>query len=181
MIECNLKEPFEIDGATYDPATLQKLHSAWTPMLWATETLYRAGDGAFLCTCHSPILHRRNRGHVIAPTRLGAIDIAIKLKAPDSVLRELGVMNAPGPDRPAPLDRSHRDTILLAASHPLSFWYECLYYNHDGSYVKSRLVNFSPLPYYQDFNRVISQREAIRYVLRRERAESALKILGVAI
>ena len=160
---------------------MEKIHSAWTPVLWAAEALYRDSDGRFISTCRSPLLHRRDKGHVVAITRIGAIFTAIKIGAPDSVLSELGVAKMPGPNQPGPLDRSHRDTILLAASHPVPFWYECLYYNHDGSYIKSKVLSLQPLPYYQEFNTVLSQREAIRYVMNRERAEEALKILGVAI
>ena len=180
MIECNLKEPFELDGETYDLSRLPVLCSVWTPVLWQTKKLYRASDDRFVATCKSPVLHRGDNGHAITINRLGAIDTAIRLGASDEILRDLGVILQPGPEEPRPLEREHPETVLIAAKHPLPSLYECLYYNHDGSYIRSRLLSLSPLPFYQDFNRSLSQRDAIRYVIRRKHAEGALRILGVS-
>ncbi len=177
--ERNIKEPFIIDGRSYNLSDLDTVHSAWTPMLWTTESLYRIDEDEFLSVCKTPLLHRSDKANIYLTSRLGAIDAAIKMKAPDSVLESLGVDVRPEPDSPEKFDRNHRETELVAVSHPNLFWYNCLYINHDGSLYNNRLISLEPLPLHQDWSVRLTQRQAIRFALRRLRSEHAMKSIGV--
>ena len=176
---CKITEPFTIGDDRYDLSELRRIHRAWTPVMWTSESLHRIDDETLLSISRSPLLHWWNTAEVFVTSRVGAIDAAIRTNAPDAVLEELGVEIRYMPEDPRPFDRTSLRTRLIAAYHPDSFWFICLYVNYDGSYVNNRLVSFEPLSFYQDWSRPFTQRQAIRFALRNQRTEDALALLGV--
>ena len=176
---CKITEPFVIGDDQYDLSDLDRIHRAWTPVMWTSESLHRIDDDTFLSVSRSPLRHRQHTAEVFVTSRLGAIDMCIKMRAPDSVLDDLGVDIQKPTASPKPFDRASQRTRLVAAYHPHSLWFSCLYINYDGSYVNNRLINFEPLPLYQDWSRPFTQRQAIRFALKRQRTEDALALLGV--
>ena len=90
---CKITEPFIIGDDRYDLSELRRIHRAWTPVMWTSESLHRIDDETFLSISRSPLLHWQNTAEVFVTSRVGAIDAAIRTNAPDAVLEELGVVN----------------------------------------------------------------------------------------
>ena len=176
---CKITEPFTIGDDKYDLSDLRRIHRVWTPVMWTSESLHRIDDDTFLSVSRSPLRHRQDTADVFVTSRVSAIDAAIRTNAPDSVLEELGVEIRSEPESPRPFDRASLRTRLIAAHHPNPFWFSCLYVNYDGSYVNNRLISLEPLLFYQDWSRPFTQRQAIRFALKRQRTEDALGLLGV--
>ena len=115
---CKITEPFIIGDDRYDLSELRRIHRAWTPVMWISESLHRIDDETFLSISRSPLLHWRNTAEVFVTSRVGAIDSAIRTNAPDAVLEELGVEIRYMPEDPRPFDRTSLRTRLIAVVPP---------------------------------------------------------------
>ena len=169
-----ITEPFKIEERTYAIIGADPLHTAWAPLGLSSRSLYQLDDETYLAISRTPMLHGPGRAAVAVISRLEVLSAAIETGASDDVLTTLGVTLDEGPRPNRPFQKSHKNTKLLAVTHPHHFWYNCIYLNFDGGLINNRVISLEPLPLYQDWSRRLTQREAIIFALRHRRTEDAL-------
>ncbi len=179
MKECKITEPFTIGETAYDLSDLEKVYRAWTPMFWTSKSLYKVDENEFLSVSRSPFVHDSNDADVAVLSRIGAIREAVRMNAPDDTLRELGVTIQRRFRAPEEYYISHPDTLMITGINPIPWYYDCLFRNFDGSYLRVRTLVSLKILWLREWIQPMSQREAILHTLSRDFSKEGLTLLGI--
>ncbi len=176
-----LSNTYTLDDTTYRLDELERVYKAWTPLMWTSREIYRLDEKLFVNVSRSPLLHESNHGDVKIITQLEAIEDAIRMNAPDDILREMSVTIHESDTRPKDtLHTAHPGTTLIASANTSRIHAHNLYRNYDGAFIESWLVVISALSYGNRWERRLSQREAISFTLKNLYYKNALEVLGIS-
>ena len=160
------------DGVVYDTYTASLVF--YPGPAWPVQYLALTPEGRYFVVMLGSV---SSLGYATFPlTRRGAVEFAINRKAPDGILKGLGVTIQSPPESDDPYNRRTACFIWVKPRLPGRDW---LLQNHDGRYFP--LKNRRMFKWRWQRTRPMDQRQALRWTLRDHADNDALQKLGLAV
>ena len=161
----------ERDGVVYDTYTASLIFPGQAMLM---QYLAVTPEGRYFVAMIASV---SRFGHAIFPlTRRGAVEFAIKYKAPDSILQDIGVTIQSPPESDDPYNQRTARFIWVK---PRLLGRDWLLQHHDGRYFL--LKNRRMFKWRWQRTRPMDQRQALRRTLRDHADNDALQKLGLAV